>query len=153
MLIFRCTQNSPRLLRKSPRPLGQELEYWAANQLLNYPAGKPRVSLANLLAGADGGIGSVLYDPDDEFFHDANPVAGAFGDLLAQMDNVEKEIAGEVDVVRNPNDLQTHLDARKKFLFHCVEGAFSLSGDETNVDSLAARGVAYVAWRACFIEA
>jgi microsomal dipeptidase-like Zn-dependent dipeptidase len=134
----------PPAFTQGPPPVGEELEYWAANQLLNYQKGTPRVSLDNLLAGADGGIGSVLYDPEDEFFHDATPVAGAFGDLQAQMQNVEKEVAGRVYVVRNPNDLQTRLDARQKFLFHCVEGGFALAGDENNVDALAASGVAYV---------
>jgi microsomal dipeptidase-like Zn-dependent dipeptidase len=127
-----------------PPPLGKEIEFLVANHLLNFQRGDPRVSLANLLAGADGGIGSVLYDPDDEFFRNANPLPKAFPDLQAQMANVEQEIAGRVCLVKNPNDLQRRLDAREKFLFHCVEGAFSLSGDENNVDAMAAGGIAYV---------
>jgi microsomal dipeptidase-like Zn-dependent dipeptidase len=134
----------PPAFAMGPPPLGKELEYWAANHLLNYQKGAPRVSLQNLLAGADGGIGSVLYDPEDEFFHDATPVPAAIGDLFAQMQNVEDEISGQVYLVKNPNDLQARLDARQKFLFHCVEGAFCVSGDETNVDALATKGVAYV---------
>ena len=134
----------PPAFAMGPPPLGKELEFWAANHLLNYQKGAPRVSLRNLLAGADGGIGSVLYDPEDEFFHDATPVSAAIGDLLAQMQNVEDEISGQVYLVKNPNDLQARLDGRQKFLFHCVEGAFCLSGDESNVDALAAKGVAYV---------
>src|ERR1700733_7111190 len=76
-------------------PLGKEIEFLVANQLLNYQKGDPRVSLANLLAGADGGIGSVLYDPDDEFFRNANPLPKAFPDLKDQMANVEKEVEGK----------------------------------------------------------
>jgi microsomal dipeptidase-like Zn-dependent dipeptidase len=134
----------PPAFATEPPPLDKELEYWAANQLLNYQKGAPRVSLKNLLLGADGGIGSVLYDPEDEFFHDSAPVPAAIGDLLAQMRNVEDEISGQVYVVRNPSDLEVRLHARQKFLFHCVEGAFCLSGNENNVDVLAAKGVAYV---------
>lgn len=42
-------------------------EFWAANLLLNFNAGHPRVSLTEFEAGSPGGAGSVLYDPDDEF--------------------------------------------------------------------------------------
>ena len=78
----------PPRMSQGPPPIGKEIEFWIANQLLNYQGGKPRVSLEELIAGADGGIGSVLYDPDDEFFHDAKPNAAAFANLMAQMDNV-----------------------------------------------------------------
>lgn len=134
----------PPRMSQGPPPVGKEIEFWVANQLLNYQGGKPRVSLEELIAGADGGIGSVLYDPDDEFFHDAKPDPDAFANLVAQMDNVEKEVAGKVTVVRNPAELEECLRGDKKFLFHCVEGALALSGDPTNVDILAARGVAYM---------
>jgi hypothetical protein len=42
--------------------VGKEIEFWAANMLLNFQGGQPRVSLDELLKGASGGIGSVLYD-------------------------------------------------------------------------------------------
>jgi len=129
---------------QGPPPVGKELEYYVAQHLLNYQGGRPRVTLDELLAGSPGGIGSVLYDPDDEFFRDAAPRPEAFPNLLAQMDNVEAEVAGRVTVVRNPGALQKCLDNGEKFLFHCVEGGFALGGIAANVDTLAARGVAYV---------
>ncbi|HYL56353.1 MAG TPA: membrane dipeptidase [Gemmatimonadales bacterium] len=124
--------------------MGKELEYWAANQLLNYQAGEPRVSLQKLLAGTPGGIGSVLCDPEDEFFHDAQPVPEAFEHVLAQMANVETEVDGKATVVRNPADLRRCLESGQRFLFHCVEGAYGLGGNPDNVAALAKRGVAYV---------
>jgi hypothetical protein len=71
---------------------GKKLEFWAANVFLNYAAGRPRVDLTEFEAGSPGGAGSVLYDPDDEFLRDAKPRPQAFPNLIAQMDNVEKEI-------------------------------------------------------------
>lgn len=106
----------PPRISQGPAPLGKELEFWVANQLFNYQGGKPRVSLNELIAGADGGIGSVLYDPDDEFFHDATPIPDAFDNLIAQMDNVEKEVSGKVKVSMNPADFVALL--RKKGLVH-----------------------------------
>jgi microsomal dipeptidase-like Zn-dependent dipeptidase len=137
------TRFPPRMVQ-GPPPLGKEIEFWLANQLLNYQGGKPRVTLDELIAGADGGIGSVLYDPDDEFLHDATPIPSAFDNLLAQMDNVEKEVDGKVAVVRNPAQLEQSLHSHEKFLFHCVEGALALGGNPDNLDILAARGVAYM---------
>jgi microsomal dipeptidase-like Zn-dependent dipeptidase len=134
----------PPAFTQGPPPVGKELEFWVANQLLNYQGGQPRVSLAELIAGADGGIGSVLYDPDDEFFHDATPIPGAFVNLLAQMKNVEDEVQGKVQIARNPGQVRDFLHADERFLFHCVEGGFGLGGDPANVDILAQRGVAYV---------
>jgi microsomal dipeptidase-like Zn-dependent dipeptidase len=131
-------------MSQGPPPIGKEFEYWLANQLLNYQGGVPRVSLDKLLAGAEGGIASVLYDPDDEFFHDATPIPDAFPHLIAQMDQVENEVAGKIRVVRNPVQLADALSSHQKFLLHCVEGAFALGGNPVNADKLAARGVAYV---------
>lgn len=127
-----------------PPPVGKEIEYWVAQHLLNYQNGKPRVSLEELLDGAPGGIGSVLYDPDDEFFRDANPRPEAFPNLLAQMDNVEAEIKGRVTLARNPAQVRECLANGEKFLLHCVEGAFGLGGAASNAEVLARRGVAYV---------
>jgi microsomal dipeptidase-like Zn-dependent dipeptidase len=137
------TRFPPRFAHEPP-PVGKEFLYWAAQHLLNFQDGKPRVSLNELLAGAEGGIGSVLYDPDDEFLHDATPRPEAFPNLLAQMENVEKEVAGRVAVVRNPAELRKRFEAGEKLLFHCVEGAFGLGGDAANADVLASKGVAYV---------
>jgi microsomal dipeptidase-like Zn-dependent dipeptidase len=134
----------PPRISQGPPPIGKELEFWAANQLLNYQGGKPRVSLDELMAGTGGGIGSVLYDPDDEFFHDSKPIPEAFDNILAQMDNVEQEVAGKLKVATNPAQVRQYLRDDEKFLFHCVEGACALGGNPANVEKLAARGVAYV---------
>jgi hypothetical protein len=64
----------PRRVSQGPPPLGKEIEFWVGNKLLNYQGVKPQVSLDELIARAGGGIGSVLYDPGDEFFHDATPI-------------------------------------------------------------------------------
>jgi microsomal dipeptidase-like Zn-dependent dipeptidase len=127
--------------------VGKELEFFAANLLLNFAAGQPRVSLTELEAGSPGGTGSVLYDPDDEFFRDAKPRPQAFQNLLAQIGNVESEIAashGAVEVARNPADVKRFFDTKQRFLFHCMEGAFAFGGDPANVAVAASRGVAYV---------
>jgi microsomal dipeptidase-like Zn-dependent dipeptidase len=137
------TKFPPRCVQ-GPAPPGKELEFWAANMLLNFHGGKPRVSLDSLLKGEPGGIGSVLYDPDDEFFRDAIPRPEAFDNPLAQIANVENEVAGKVTVARNPAQVRQCLENGERFLFHCVEGALALGGDPANVDILAARGVAYV---------
>jgi microsomal dipeptidase-like Zn-dependent dipeptidase len=126
---------------------GKKLEFWAANLLLNYTAGHPRVTLGELEAGSPGGAGSVLYDPDDEFFRDSKPRPQAFQNLLAQMDNVEKEIGasrGAVQLARNPAEVKNYFQSGQRFLFHCIEGAFAFGGDPANVAVAAARGVAYV---------
>jgi microsomal dipeptidase-like Zn-dependent dipeptidase len=134
----------PPAFTQGPPPVGKELEFWVANQLLNYQGGQPRVTLAELIAGADGGIGSVLYDPEDEFFHDDKPVPGAFQNLCAQMKNVEYEVQGKVTIARNPAQIRDCLQNDQRFLFHCVEGAFAFDGDPANVDTAAKLGVAYV---------
>jgi microsomal dipeptidase-like Zn-dependent dipeptidase len=133
----------PRVTQGSV-PFDKQAEFLAANMLLNFQGGKPRVSLEEFLAGASGGIGSVLYDPDDEFFHNAKPIHNAFDNLLAQLNQVEKAVDGKVKIARNPADVSKCLSTGKRFLFHCVEGAFAFGGDEANVDILASKGVAYV---------
>lgn len=125
-------------------PIDKELEYWAANMLLNFQGGTPRVGLPALRGGAPGGIASVLYDPEDEFFQNATPIPEAFDHLVAQLDNVEAEVNGIVTVVRNPSQLSQCLTDGQRFLVHAVEGAFALGGDVDNVGVLASRGVAYV---------
>ena len=140
------TKFPPRIGSDVP-DAGKKLEFWAANLLLNYNAGHPRVTLDEFEAGSPGGVGSVLYDPDDEFFRESKPRPQAFGNLIAQMDNVEKEIAasrGAVHLAKNPGDLSRYLQNGQRFLFHCIEGALAFGGDPANVASAAARGVAYV---------
>jgi membrane dipeptidase len=135
----------PRIVHFPP-PVDKEIEFWAANMLLNFQGGKPRVSLENLLAGAPGGIGSVLYDPEDEFFKTAQPVHLAFDHLLAQLDEVESELtkSGQVNIARDPDDVERCLGSGERFVFHCVEGGFCFSGDPGNAKRLAAHGIAYV---------
>jgi len=134
----------PPAVVTGPPPLGKEAEFWAANMLFNFQGGRPRVSLQQLLSGSPGGIASVLYDPDDEFFHDARPVTGACDNLFAQIALVEAEVKGRVNIARNPADVEKFMNSGERFLFHCVEGAFGLGGDPTNVIKLAQKGVAYV---------
>jgi len=40
--------------------------------------------------------------------------------------------------------VKSFLDAKQRFLFHCIEGGFAFGGDPGNVAKVAARGVAYV---------
>jgi microsomal dipeptidase-like Zn-dependent dipeptidase len=143
---FPMHMHFPPRIADFPPPLDKEVEFWAANMLLNFQGGKARVSLNNLLAGAPGGIGSVLYDPDDEFFRSAKPVPSAFPDVLAQLDQVESELkkSGKVKIARNPGDVANYLASEDRFVFHCLEGAFAFGGDPNNVQKIAARGIAYV---------
>ena len=137
------TKFPPLQLHGHP-PIGKEAEFWAANMLLNFQGGAPRVGLDALLAGAPGGIASVLYDPEDEFFQDAAPIPEAFDHLIAQLENVEAEVNGKVTVLRNPSRLRECVENGERFLIHAVEGAFALGGVAGNVQELASRGVAYV---------
>jgi microsomal dipeptidase-like Zn-dependent dipeptidase len=135
----------PRIVHFPP-PVDKELEFWAANTLLNFQGGKPRVSLEKLLAGAPGGIGSVLYDPEDEFFRSAKPVPTAFNDVLGQINEVETELtkSGKVKIARSPADVDRFLNSGERFVFHCIEGAFAFGGNPANVEKAARNGVVYV---------
>jgi microsomal dipeptidase-like Zn-dependent dipeptidase len=134
----------PPLPPQGAPPVGKEIEFWVANMLMNYRGGVPRVKLDDVLKGAPGGIASVLYDPEDEFFHDAKPIPEAFAHLLAQLGNVESEVKGKVTVLRKPRRLRECLKNGERFLIHVVEGALALGGDAGYVSELASRGVAYV---------
>lgn len=134
----------PPTFQQGNPPVGKQAEFMAANMLVNYWKGRPRVRLEDLLAGQPGAIGSVLYDPEDEFFQGVQPVPGAFDRLKAQLQNVEAEVAGRVRVVRNPADLEACVRSGERCLFHCIEGGFGFGGVAANVDEAAALGVAYV---------
>lgn len=136
----------PPRAAQAPDDPAKALEFWVANHLFNFQAGEPRVSLAHLVEGSPGGIGSVLYDPDDEFFRGPEPRPEAFQNLLAQLANVEAEVQkdGRVRIVRNPAELRACLDSGQRFLFHCVEGALGLGGIPDNVGVLASKGIAYI---------
>lgn len=120
------------------------------NRTLNYEGLQPRVSLKRWFGdkSADSvtGFASVLYDPQDEFFVDAKPRPEAFGHILDQMDRVEAEIRndGRVAIARNPAQVEVCLKEGRKFLFHTLEGGYSLGGKAGNVKVLADRGVASI---------
>jgi microsomal dipeptidase-like Zn-dependent dipeptidase len=113
-----------------------------------------RVSLDGLAAGDVGLVFSVLYWPLSEFelesLHGAPPDPGAFGLLVQQLDDVERELAAADPqgaphvIVRREADLD---DPRMRFL-HCVEGGFHLGPEPGEVADqirqLADRGVFYI---------
>ncbi len=105
-----------------------------------------RVSLDGLKAAGAGLVCSVLYWPPDELLpgHHGAPKPGSFAHLLAQLQDVEAALAGEV-VVRSAADLDRTDGLR---FVHCVEGGFHLGDDvdavAANVATLAQRGVLYV---------
>jgi membrane dipeptidase len=89
----------------------------------------------------------VLYDSEDEFFHNANPVPDAFAHLLLQLQEVEDALSDDSSSVlaKNPHALEDAVnDPTKVAVFHALEGAFALSGDAGHVQDLANVGVAYV---------
>jgi microsomal dipeptidase-like Zn-dependent dipeptidase len=116
------------------------------NLFLNNRAGQFRVTPETILEGGIGGLGSVLYDPGDEFQLGHSAPAMAFPHILAQMDNVEQAIEDNagLELARNPAELEACLVKEQPVLFHCVEGAIALGGDAAHVQELAQRGVAYM---------
>jgi membrane dipeptidase len=130
--------------------LRKKVEFDVANQAFNYENGKPRVSLENWFAdqseAAVSGFGSVLFDPEDDFFVSTAPRPEAICHVLKQLDDVEAEIAkdGRVTIAKNPGMVERCINQKQKFIFHTVEGGFAIGGDPANVDKLAARGVASI---------
>lgn len=119
------------------------------NDTANYENGKPRVSLDNWFKDTGNrvtGFGSVLYDPEDELFVSTgvNPRPCAIHHVEAQLKNVEDEIHadGRVQIAYNPDQVEHFLTNGQPFIFHTVEGGFSLGGDKTKVQELASLGVA-----------
>jgi microsomal dipeptidase-like Zn-dependent dipeptidase len=118
-----------------------------AARLINNPGwgDRWRVDLDGLRAGGVGTVCSVLYWPGDELVPGggAHPKAGSFEHLLAQLDDVERSLAGEV-IVKGVADLD---EGARRFV-HCVEGGFHLGPDPAALDGhmaeLASRGVLYV---------
>ncbi|MDP9362491.1 MAG: dipeptidase [Acidobacteriota bacterium] len=141
-----------------PVPFTNPFDVWkkglfdSLNVLMNFDHGKPRVSLERWFAdNPDGGVtgfGSVLYDAEDDFFVDATPIPNAFSHILRQLENVERELKADpavrVMVARNPREVEQALLANEKFVFHTLEGGFSLGGDAGHVQELAKHGVASV---------
>lgn len=135
----------------TPDPCKKET-FDAFNHLVNYERGKPRVSLENWFADFGNrvtGFASVLHDPEDELLVDtgSEPRPGAFANIMAQLANVEEEIdatKGRVKIARNPGQVEDFVKRGQPFLFHTLEGGFSLGGDEKNVAKLAKYGVASI---------
>lgn len=137
----------PRIGSPTPGDVAEAVEFWAANHLLNFQHGKPRVTPELLHRGQVKAFASVLYDPEDEFFHDATPIPGAFDHLMIQLQEVEAALAADPLIVlaKSPQKLEQVLnDPSKVAAFHCVEGALALGGNPDNVVPLAGAGVAYV---------
>jgi microsomal dipeptidase-like Zn-dependent dipeptidase len=138
-----------------PIPFSDPLDEWkklafdSLNALANYENGKPRVSREHWfgdLGNRVSGFGSVLYDPEDELLvtTGTKPRPDAIKHVEAQLTNVEKEIHcdNRVKIVYNPGDVEDCLNHDVPFLFHTLEGGFSLGGDPRNVVALAQKGVA-----------
>jgi microsomal dipeptidase-like Zn-dependent dipeptidase len=138
-----------------PEPFTNPADEWkkaafdALNATANYENGQPRVSLANWFndkGNRVSGFGSVLYDPEDELFVDTGvlPRPYAIHHVEAQLNNVTEEITkdGRVQIAYNPNQVEDFLTHDQPFIFHTVEGGFSLGGDPGKVQELASLGVA-----------
>jgi membrane dipeptidase len=118
------------------------------NATINYENFQPRVTLPHWFGDSIDlgvtGFGSVLYDVQEEFFVDAKPIPKAFDHIVAQLANVEAEVRldGRVKIARNARQVELYLEENQKFVFHTLEGGFSLGGNANNVSALAAFGVA-----------
>jgi len=128
-----------------------------ANKLANYPrpGDKPAVTADTLKNSSVRVVLSVLYDPFSEMDLDqrygAPPQPGYFEALLQQIDKVEDSIQRhlqDLDLARSPAELASIAAANKVALVHALEGGFHLGDTEAavraNVETLAARGVAYI---------
>jgi microsomal dipeptidase-like Zn-dependent dipeptidase len=141
-----------------PMPFADPADNWkkplfdVANAVLNYKGSQPRVSLQRWFEddarSSVSGFGSVLHDPEDEFLVTTGPepIPDAIRHIRAQWRNVETELAndGRVSVARNPEQVIDYLEHDRKFIFHTLEGGFSLGGDPCNVRALAELGVASI---------
>jgi len=138
-----------------PEPFTKPGDKWkkaafdALNNTANYEKGKPRVSLDHWFSDTGNrvtGFGSVLYDPEDELFVDTGdkPRPEAICHVKAQLRNVTDEIRkdGRVQIAYNPAQVCDFLEHDQPFIFHTVEGGFSLGGDPCKVKELASLGVA-----------
>jgi len=140
-----------------PMPFQDPLDEWkiaafhTLNGLANYEHGNPRVSLEHWFADQGNrvsGFGSVLYDPEDELFVDTGdkPRPDAIKHIEAQRNNVEKEIAGDgrVQIAYSPAQVEDYLKRDVPFIFHTLEGGFSIGGDAAKVAELAGLGIASI---------
>ncbi len=159
MHVIPREQGDTRAAVRAPRHGGR----WKAilvdllSRLFNYqgPGDKPSVTVELMHAGDVGAILSVLYSPFDEMDLDlpygAPPRAQYFQSVLDQIDAVEAHVAGEplgATVAHDPAALEQAILAGRSAIVHCIEGGFALGATtaevDTNVTTLAHRGVAYV---------
>jgi membrane dipeptidase len=139
-----------------PVPFENPLDFWrkaafdAMNAAINYENFQPRVTLAHWFDDSANfgvtGFGSVLYNAQEDFFVDTKPIPKAFDHIVAEQANAEAELRrdGRVKVAYNPDEVETYLNDNQRFVFHTLEGGFSLGGDANHVQALAALGVASI---------
>ncbi len=116
----------------------------------------PRVTVPLLHAGNVGIALSVLYSPFDEMDlgkrYGSPPDSRYFPTLLRQLEDVEREVAGDfagqARVAHDAAELDAALEAGETALVHCVEGGHHLGATvdevDANVTKLARRGCAYI---------
>ncbi|HEY7618268.1 MAG TPA: membrane dipeptidase [Solirubrobacteraceae bacterium] len=127
------------------------------SRLFNYqgPGDTPSVTVELMHDGDVGAILSVLYSPFDEMDlglpYGARPQAAYFDSVLKQIKAVEEHVAAEplgATVAHDPAALEQAILAGRSAIVHCIEGGFALGATpaevDTNVTTLAHRGVAYV---------
>jgi microsomal dipeptidase-like Zn-dependent dipeptidase len=146
----------PMHTRFPPMPFENPLDFWKAgvfdtlNATVNFEDLKPRVSLDRWFKDnqnfAVTGLGSVLYDAQDDFFVGTAPIPRAIDHICAQIKNVEAEINadGRVNIAYTPAQVEGFLNAGQRFIFHTLEGGFSVGDSAANVNTLADAGVAYI---------
>lgn len=139
-----------------PAPFENPLDFWrkaafdAMNAAINYEHLKPRVTLEHWFADLSDfgvtGFGSVLYNPQEDFFVGDQPIPQAFDHIVAQLANVESELRSDarVKIARRPEQVDEYLRDNQRFIFHTLEGGFSLGGNADHVPTLAALGVAAI---------
>jgi len=138
----------PPMPFESPGDEWKKVAFDKLNRSVNYENGKPRVSLANWFADSGNrvaGFGSVLYDPEDELFVGSGdkPRPDAIKHIAAQQNNVENEIAADqrAKIAYNPTQVDNYLKRDVPFIFHTLEGGFSLSGDPTRLSTSSPLGI------------
>jgi microsomal dipeptidase-like Zn-dependent dipeptidase len=126
------------------------------SKAFNYqgPGGSPSVTEELMRQGNVGVVLSVLYLPFSEMDltkgYGAPPAAGYFSDVVAELELVEKHVAGtgQAAIAHSPAELDALLGDPRPVLIHAIEGGFQLGQDapaiRANVRALAERGVAYV---------
>jgi microsomal dipeptidase-like Zn-dependent dipeptidase len=142
----------PPMPFENPEDKWKKALFDTMNTRFNYESGEPRVSLERWYKDdADlgvTGLGSVLYGAQDEFFVKTgpDPIPEAICHIYAQWKNVEDEICldGRVQIARNPKQVRDFIASGQRFLFHMLEGGFSVGGNAANVKTLARMGIASI---------